>query len=297
MGPEQLRSAFGSGQGLDAGVRASYESRYGHSLGHVRVHTDRQANSLCERFGAEAFTYDNHIAFREKAYSPHSPAGEKLLRHELTHVLRSPVSSTSIYRFDVCSTNCPAAGAPAFAPFVNTGVNCYGYVRTVPPSGFLSPGEIAGTAEFSTQNTVRANPSPSASDLASILPYFTPDGVKRNTEADIGSQISGDCTLCCTGPKRKVIAVSSDAATTFARAVDTSGAFLGWLPMVSATSVWDFHWYRKDADRSWSHKHGGDPAQQNDESGAGIICNPCNVDRNFTRGRVNYNNVVGSWCV
>jgi Domain of unknown function (DUF4157) len=81
MSSEQLHSSFGSGQRLDADVRASYESRYGHSLGHVRVHADRQAHSLCERFGAEAFTFDNHIAFREKAYSPHSPAGEKILRH------------------------------------------------------------------------------------------------------------------------------------------------------------------------------------------------------------------------
>src|SRR5262249_38477860 len=98
MSPEQLHSEFGSGEGLDHGVRASFESRYGHSLAHVRVHTDRQANSLCERFGAEAFAYNNHIAFRKGAYSPHSRAGEKILRHELTHVLRSPVSPSAIFR-------------------------------------------------------------------------------------------------------------------------------------------------------------------------------------------------------
>jgi Domain of unknown function (DUF4157) len=298
MSPEQLSSEFGSGQSLDAGVRNSYESRYGHSLAHVRVHTDRRASSLCERFGAEAFTYGNHIAFREEGYDPHSPAGEKILRHELTHVLQSPAGPSTIFRApSVCFTNCPAAGAPAFTPFASTAVNCYGYARSFPPSGFIAPGEIAGTAQWSAQNTVRANPTASAADLAGILPYFTPAAVRTNTEADIGSQISSDCTLCCTSPRRKIIEVCSDSAIGFARAVDSAGAFVAWLPMVSSSLFWDFHWYRKDDDRSWSHKHGGAPAQRNDESGVSPICNPCNADRNFTTGSVDYNHVVGSWCV
>ena len=298
MSPDQLRSNFGSGQALDASVRASYESRYGHSLAHVRVHTDRNADSLCERFGAEAFTYDNHIAFREKTYSPHTAGGENILRHELTHVLRSPASPSTIFRVTpACPTNCPAAAAPAFAPFTTTAVNCYGYAKTVPGSGFLAPGQLAGTADFTAQNTVRGNVSATPAQLAGILPYFTPTGVKTNTEADLGARISSDCSKCCTDPRRKIIEVCSDAATGFSPAFSSGGTFLAWLPKVSASLVWDFHWYRKDADRSWSHKHGSGPAQQNDESGAVPICNPCTADRNFTIGSVNYNNVIGSWCV
>ncbi len=297
MSSEQLRSQFGSGQALDTSVRARHESQYGHSLQHVRVHTDHAANSLCERFGAEAFTYDNHIAFREKTYSPDTPAGEKILRHELTHVLHSPASPSTIFRTpSACSTNCPAAGAPAFAPFASTAVNCYGYARSVPPSGFLAPGQIAGTADFNAQRAVRATAMASPAALAGILPYFTPGAVKTNTEADIGSQVSSDCNFCCESPKRKIIEVCSDAATGFAR-ISSGGVFRTWLPMVSNTQVWDFHWYRKDDDRSWSHKHGGGPAQQNDESGVSPICNPCTADRNFTAGPVDYNNVIGSWCV
>lgn len=297
MSGDQLHSQFGSGQALDADVRGSYESRYGHSLAHVRVHTDRNANSLCERFGADAFTYDNHIAFREKTYSPHTPAGENILRHELTHVLRSPASSSTIFRTpSVCSTNCSPAGAPAFAPFASRAVNCYGYVASFPPSGFLAPGQIAGTADFVAQRSVRSTAMASPAALAAILPYFTPSAVKTNTEADIGTQISSDCNKCCESPKRKIIEVCSDAATGFAR-ISRGGTFRTWLPMVSNTLVWDFHWYRKDDDRSWSHKHGGSPAQQHDESGAAPICNPCTADRNFTSGPVDYNNVVGSWCV
>jgi hypothetical protein len=133
--------------------------------------------------------------------------------------------------------------------------------------------------------------------LAGILPYFTPTGVKTNTEADLGARISSDCTKCCTGSQRKIIEVSADAATGFSPALSSTGTFLAWLPKVGASLVWDFHWYRKDADRSWSHKHGSGPAQRNDESGAAPICNPCTADRNFTIGSVNYNKVIGSWCV
>src|SRR5262249_24581198 len=216
------------------------------------------------------------------AYAPHTQAGESILRHELTHVLRSPASPSSIFRAgSVCSTNCPPAAAPAFAPFTSTAVNCDGYPANFPPSGFLSPGQIGGTADFQAQRTVRANPLASPAALAGILPYFTPSAVKTNTEVDLGTQISSDCTKCCESPKRKIIEVCSDAATGFAR-ISSGGVFRTWLPMVSNTLVWDFHWYRKDDDRSWSHMHGGGPAQQNDESGAAPICNPCTADRNFT---------------
>jgi hypothetical protein len=77
--------------------------------------------------------------------------------------------------------------------------------------------------------------------------------------------------------------------------VDAAGNFESWSPVVSATEDWDFHWYRKSADRSWAHKRGeGDP-QEDDASGTAPICNPCNADRNY--GSLDYSNVVGSYCV
>jgi hypothetical protein len=68
-----------------------------------------------------------------------------------------------------------------------------------------------------------------------------------------------------------------------------------WQPMVSSTKFWDFHWYRKDADRSWSHKRGGAAAQQDDAAGSTPICNPCTASRNH--GIADYTNVIGSWCL
>jgi hypothetical protein len=144
---------------------------------------------------------------------------------------------------------------------------------------------------------VRSNPAATAADLSRILPFFTRTSVKTNFEADLGSALSSDCTLCCSAPKRKIIAVVADNATLFARVVNSAGGFVIWQPMVSPTSFWDFHWYRKDSDRSWSHKRGASPARQDDAAGSAPICNPCNASRSYTSPNVDYSNVVGSWCV
>jgi hypothetical protein len=268
------------------------ESRYGHSLDHVRIHTDASADNFCQRFEAKAFALDNHIAFRKGHYQPHTAEGEQLLRHEVTHVLNSSANRGGVFRAP-CTTNCPAASAPSFAAFTSTSVNCYGYASNLPPSGFIDPGEKAGTAEATRQRTIRAKARPTTAELRSILPYFTPASMKQNAEADLGTALSSDCTASCSSPKRKIICVVTDDATVF-------GCLAGvplLMPMVSTTQFWDHHWYRKDADRSWSHKRGGSPARQDDAAGTSPICNPCNASRTYSGPNVDYKNVVCSWCI
>ncbi len=53
---------------------------------------------------------------------------------------------------------------------------------------------------------------------------------------------------------------------------------------------WDYHWYRKDRDGKWSHKMGGTPATNLDNSG-NIITDPRTADR----GR--YTIFCGCFCV
>jgi len=53
---------------------------------------------------------------------------------------------------------------------------------------------------------------------------------------------------------------------------------------------WDFHWYRKDRDGRWSHKMGGSPAKNVDESG-NIITDPRTADRGA------YTIFCGCYCV
>jgi hypothetical protein len=76
------------GRPLDRVTRAVVEPRFGHDFGHVRVHTDATANRTARDLGARAFTWGHHIVFASNQYVPHSPAGKRLLVHELSHVVQ-----------------------------------------------------------------------------------------------------------------------------------------------------------------------------------------------------------------
>jgi hypothetical protein len=76
------------GSPLEPASRAAMESRFGHSFDHVRVHADGAAAASARDIGARAYTHGAHIAFASGEYRPESPAGRRLLAHELTHVLQ-----------------------------------------------------------------------------------------------------------------------------------------------------------------------------------------------------------------
>jgi hypothetical protein len=76
------------GQPLDAGTRAFMEPRFGHDFSRVRVHTDPAAAASARAVGALAYTVGPHIAFGAGQYAPGTPAGQRLLAHELTHVVQ-----------------------------------------------------------------------------------------------------------------------------------------------------------------------------------------------------------------
>lgn len=82
----------GSGQPLPASVRAPFEARLGANFSSVRVHTDRRAAAAASEINARAFTHGADIHFGAGSFQPGSPAGDRLLAHELTHVLQQSAS-------------------------------------------------------------------------------------------------------------------------------------------------------------------------------------------------------------
>ncbi len=82
---ERLR---GGGQPLPGAVRARMEQAFDADFGGVEVHTDAAADSLNGSLGARAFTTGRSLFFRRGEYNPHSSAGQKLLAHELAHVVQ-----------------------------------------------------------------------------------------------------------------------------------------------------------------------------------------------------------------
>jgi Domain of unknown function (DUF4157) len=82
------------GAPLDARTRARLEGRFGHDFGRVRVHTDARAGVSADELGAEAWTLGTRIVFAPGRYAAGSAADERLLAHELAHVVRQEPSDT-----------------------------------------------------------------------------------------------------------------------------------------------------------------------------------------------------------
>jgi predicted SprT family Zn-dependent metalloprotease len=60
------------------------EAAFGQDFSNVRVHHGHEATIA----GAQSFTRGNDIHFAPGLYNPHSPQGQQLLGHELTHVVQ-----------------------------------------------------------------------------------------------------------------------------------------------------------------------------------------------------------------
>ncbi|MBD2700765.1 DUF4157 domain-containing protein [Spirosoma sp. BT702] len=84
----QLDNQAGQGSVLPGGTRQQMEGAFGTDFGGVRVHIDNQAVMLSRQLNAHAFTYGKDIYFDDGRFDTSSSGGQKLLAHELTHVVQ-----------------------------------------------------------------------------------------------------------------------------------------------------------------------------------------------------------------
>jgi len=76
------------GQPLNPNTRAFMEPRFGHDFGRVRIHADARAGDSAAAFQARAYTFGSQIVFGRDQYEPGTSEGQRLLAHELTHVVQ-----------------------------------------------------------------------------------------------------------------------------------------------------------------------------------------------------------------
>jgi outer membrane lipoprotein SlyB len=81
------------GAPLDPEVRTSFGAKLGHSFEDVRIHTDARAATSARLLGARAYTVGKHVAFADGRFQPGSPEGDRLIAHELVHVLQQDGST------------------------------------------------------------------------------------------------------------------------------------------------------------------------------------------------------------
>ncbi len=90
---EALRSP---GRPLDDSTRALMESRFGYDFSKVRVHTDSKAADSARSVNALAYTVGRDVVFGAGQYAPASGEGQRILGHELTHVVQQQARSGTL---------------------------------------------------------------------------------------------------------------------------------------------------------------------------------------------------------
>jgi len=125
-----LRSS--SARPLDPAARAQIEPSFGYDFSQVRVHTDGEAARSAESLNARAYTVGSDIVFGAGSYAPESREGQRLIAHELAHVVQQsagagPTAASSEHlavsqpgdSFEVAADTMASqalAGEPAAAP-------------------------------------------------------------------------------------------------------------------------------------------------------------------------------------
>lgn len=83
-----IKRKQGKGQPISQDIREPIEQSLNHDLSGVRVHADDQSDKLNRSLQSVAFTRGQDIFFKQGTYQPRNREGQKLLIHELTHVVQ-----------------------------------------------------------------------------------------------------------------------------------------------------------------------------------------------------------------
>jgi hypothetical protein len=100
------------GSSLDDDTKAIMESRFGYGFTNVRVHKDTKAAESAQQADALAYSVGQDIIFGTGQYAPRTKEGQRLLAHELAHVLQhqkdgQPANNLTVRRQSSSSKSSP----------------------------------------------------------------------------------------------------------------------------------------------------------------------------------------------
>ncbi|SHH64631.1 protein of unknown function [Chryseolinea serpens] len=98
------------GHTLEGAVRGSMEKRFGYDFGQVKIHTGTVAAKSAAAINALAYTSGNHIVFNTGQFNPSSASGQRLLAHELTHVVQQGAATSTAVQREEADTTGPTGG-------------------------------------------------------------------------------------------------------------------------------------------------------------------------------------------
>jgi hypothetical protein len=100
----------GGGSPLSREVRAKMEPRLGSDLSGVRVHTGGESAAAAEGLSAKAFTVGSDVHFGAGNFQPGTKEGDRLIAHELTHVVQGQRSGIQRKNDDGAAHDAHAGG-------------------------------------------------------------------------------------------------------------------------------------------------------------------------------------------
>ena len=93
--PPAVAAVLGaSGEPLEPSLRGYFEPRFGRDFAQVRLHTDSAAAQAARSIQARAFASGRDIVFARGEYAPATVQGQRLLAHELTHVVQQGAAAS-----------------------------------------------------------------------------------------------------------------------------------------------------------------------------------------------------------
>jgi len=92
----QINTIRGGGKPLSEYERAFFEPRFGVDFGQVRLHSDARAAESAWAVNARAYTVGRDVVFGAGQYVPGTTEGQRLLAHELTHVMQQSQSRPTV---------------------------------------------------------------------------------------------------------------------------------------------------------------------------------------------------------
>jgi hypothetical protein len=159
----------GGGSPLAAGIRSRMEPKLGADLSSVRVHTGGDSAQAASGLGARAFTVGSDVHFNSGEFSPGTREGDKLLAHELTHVVQGQRSGVQ-RKADEGEVSTPDEPAEQEADAVSEKVS----------------GKLHGAEKQGEGDEAKEQPAQVSAKLEGIGPkvYAASNGAPQKAEAD-----------------------------------------------------------------------------------------------------------------
>jgi hypothetical protein len=104
VAPESVNKTLAeSGRPMDSSLARDMGQRFNQDFSNVRVHSGEKAEQSARDVNARAYTVGRNIVFGAGSFTPDTLDGQRLIAHELTHVLQQNDQTPVIQRWAACS--------------------------------------------------------------------------------------------------------------------------------------------------------------------------------------------------